>query len=390
MSSKASHEILLQLVKQVFRTFYPEHFIVVCELIRQSEFVKIDVLCERLNLLEPTVRKTLTDLKAKRFVIAITYLEHCFWGFDYHSFVNIVRYKIHMLKNKEIEKGRGKVGGGGYVCDKCGNEMSWDHFVKRTLPDGKPNEVCDRRACGGKLQKASKRAQEGLRALDVFSASLKKLEGQDIPALDVRSINAQLEEVTRNQAALDGAQYEMPKISTGQQACFVQIAPANEEEMDGYFLPPEMKYITDQISSASLEPKKAPIPPWLLPSVETTSLKEGDEIECDEREKSEDIKRIKPAFPVAESMKAYYQHIIEQVSQVEVENRDGGLNIEYKPGLDWETRKAPIVTCEGKEIPLNLITEQDIANMSSEEYKRYFEVYQNEYKNRLDILKSEY
>ena len=62
MNAKSTVETLNGLVRQVFRTFYPESFIVVNELLRQSEYVYASRLAANLNLAEPTVAKALNDL----------------------------------------------------------------------------------------------------------------------------------------------------------------------------------------------------------------------------------------------------------------------------------------------------------------------------------------
>lgn len=145
--------------------------------------------------------------------------------------VNIVRYKVAMIKQKEAEKSgsvKSGVGAGDYVCLKCGRGMTWAVFVK-LASSGAGDPVCQSRGCGGALQKESKRAAEGLKPLEIITRALQRLEGQEIPVLGRRTMNATIEEAARKEDELrpDGdPKYEMPVLGSAKMTYVVQLADA--------------------------------------------------------------------------------------------------------------------------------------------------------------------
>jgi hypothetical protein len=381
MNSKSTLETLNTLARYVFRSFYPENFIVVNELLHNTEFVQSLDIAKRLNLTEQTVNKSLNDLRQKRFVHRVHYKEIVFWGFDYHALVNIVRYKVSMLKLKESEKS-GAAGSngasGGYVCSKCGRVMAWSLFVKLAT-SGVSEPICQSRTCGGKLQKESKRAAEGLKPLEVISRALQRLEGQEIPTLGRRSMNAIIEEAARkeDEQRPDGDPvYEMPVLGPGKTDYIVQLSEVQTTAPGQNLVPPELLGLVPEKSGASRKP--AP-PPWLLPAPEAIGDEEKDVAAPSPSVVVAVVELPTRAVPLADAMHDYPAQLVEQL---------GVVRSPVATEIVWDrsVRPVPFVVVKGTRVPMNELTNEHILAMSAEEYQQYFEVYQEECNERLKSL----
>ncbi len=252
-TAKTTHETLNMLARQVIRTFYPERFIVANELLRHNEMVEVATLAANLNLAPSTVQASLTDLQAMRFAQSVQYPDvPAYWGFDYHNFFNVVTYKIATLKARESAKNAGKATGD-YVCDKCNRSVTWEQFTRAAA-----DPVCPQRNCGGKLQKGTRRVAEGLRALDVFTAALKKVVLAEIPMPGDRALKAALHAHARQQEAAGGEAGDAVAASTsayqlppGESKYVVLLVPSPIEERGGFLVPPELDMVMGTASAAT-------------------------------------------------------------------------------------------------------------------------------------------
>ena len=310
-----------------------------------------------------------------------------FWGFDYHSFVNIVRFKVAMIKQKEAEKSGNVKGGaasGDYVCLKCGRDMTWTTFVK-LASSGTGDPVCQSRGCGGKLQKESKRAAEGLKPLEIITKSLQRLEGQEIPTLGNRTMNATIEEAARKEDEMrpDGDPvYEMPVLGSAKTNYVVQLADsANVAGRN--LVPPELQALVPESSASSRKP--AP-PPWLLPAVEEEALvgaATSKVAPLTERKSPENavVELHVRATPLTEAMHVYPTQLVKQLecpSLCHVEQEDVIWDLKQRP--------VPLVSVGGKQIPMNELMNEHILGMTTDEYQSYFDVYKEECDARLKSL----
>ncbi len=386
MNAKATLDTLNMLARQVFRTFYPENFIVVSELLRHTEFVQADVLAARLNLSEQTVNKSLNDLRQKRLVHSVKYGElPPFWAFDYHAFVNVVRYKVAILKQREADKSKAMAASGGvaaaYACLKCGREMSWAEFVRLANAGAEPQ--CPVRGCGGKLQKESKRAAEGLKPLEVIGKALQRLEGQEIPMLGRRAMNAKIEEAARREdeeRPEGGPRYEMPVLGPGKTTYVVQLCDRAPSSQESVLPPPELRRSGSDEGNGRQRP--AP-PPWLQPTVldewdgGRTAAAAAASVAVAPRAAS-----TSSSVSLAEAVRAYPSALLGQLES------SGSAVDEDVEMADWdgEGRGVPVVRAAGVEIALDQLTEAHLLAMSPDEYRAYFDAHQSECATRLKQL----
>jgi hypothetical protein len=428
MNSKSTLETLNTLARYVIRSFYPELFIVVNEMLRHTEFVQADQIAKRLNLTEQLVNKSLNELKQKRFAHRVTYKVHArfllgrsktdyvfaffsflffffffflkdlvFWGFDYHAMVNIVRYKVAMIKQKEAEKsGKSGAAAGDYVCLKCGRGMTWAVFVK-LASSGSGNPVCQSRGCGGALQKESKRAAEGLKPLEVIARALQRLEGQEIPILGKRTMNATIEEAARKEDEMrpDGdPKYEMPVLGSAKTTYVVQLADAAGDAGGGggssggggagsssvALAPPELKgLVPDRYSVV----RKPPPPPWLLPAVEVMETQEAQQPVAVEEKPTVEVVIPVRTLPLEAALSAYPEQLVKQLGATTTT-----VETVADEELVWDekTRPVPLVVVGGRKLPMNELTNDHVLEMTVEEYQNYFEVHREECNSRLKTL----
>lgn len=304
--------------------------------------------------------------------------------------VNIVRYKVAMIKQKEAEKSGNVKGGaasGDYVCLKCGRDMTWTLFVKLASA-GTGDPVCQSRGCGGKLQKESKRAAEGLKPLEVITRALQRLEGQEIPTLGRRTMIATIEDAARreDEQRPDGDPvYEMPVLGSAKTNYVVQLADCAAPS-DRSLVPPELHGLVPERSSAARKP--AP-PPWLLPSPEVV-----EPVAVDSSTRPQPARKIlvegKPvvtncvelparAVPLEEALHDYPLELVKQ------------LGVEapvFQEEIVWDlrVRPAPLVCVGGSKVPMNELTKEAVLSMTTEEYQQFFETYQEEFNERLKCL----
>jgi len=389
MNAKSTLDLLNSLVRKVIRSFYPELFIVVDELISNDQYIQAQQLADALNLTPQLVEKSLHDLVQKRFVIRRKYGNgeevEPFYAFNYHSFINVVRYKIAMLKKKEQEKrgnGGASAGSGGYICVKCNRAMKWQDYVK-LVGDGSKIPTCPFRGCGGTLQKESKLAAEGMKPLESFSKVLQRLAGAPIPELGTRLMERKIEEAARREDEArgeGGPRYEMPVISQGANTNYiVQWEGSTESEL----LPPELAGLIE----SDPEPVRAGLPPWLK-----SQQKEDEDVDLvDEEEKIEvkmdrlELVRGHSSTPLPEVMEAYAPCLAKQLDNVSHQKEENGFGLVL---LDWDPTTPPI-SVGGSKVPVNEIGEEHLTQMTAEEYKAYFQVYEEECeKRRAKILAS--
>ena len=378
MNAKSTLDTLNTLVRHVFRTFYPEHFIVVSELVRNTEFVSADQIAARLNLTEQLVNKSLSDLRQKRFLQEVKYGDvPTFFGFDYHAFVNIVRFKMVKLKEREAEKSAGSSSGaaaGGYSCRVCGRELSWEQFVRLAGAGAAPK--CQARGCGGELVKESKRAAEGLKPLEVVSKALQRLEGQEIPTLGRRTMNARIEEAARREdeeRPEGGPKYEMPVLGPVKTKYFIEFEEAKKMQ-NRPLAPPELQSLA--IDSDEATKRRFVPPPWLLPAKEEgeNESKQKEVIDVDRRE----VVLPSRHLPLAEALTVYPVELVSQLDALQREQH------RYDEPRSSPSNRTVIVG--GVAVPLSGVTNDHVLAMTAEEYEAYFLLYQEECDARLKEL----
>jgi hypothetical protein len=320
-----------------------------------------------------------------------------FWGFDYHAMVNIVRYKVAMIKQKEAEKsGKSGAAAGDYVCLKCGRGMTWAVFVK-LASSGSGNPVCQSRGCGGALQKESKRAAEGLKPLEVIARALQRLEGQEIPILGKRTMNATIEEAARKEDEMrpDGdPKYEMPVLGSAKTTYVVQLADAAGDAGGGggssggggagsssvALAPPELKgLVPDRYSVV----RKPPPPPWLLPAVEVMETQEAQQPVAVEEKPTVEVVIPVRTLPLEAALSAYPEQLVKQLGATTTT-----VETVADEELVWDekTRPVPLVVVGGRKLPMNELTNDHVLEMTVEEYQNYFEVHREECNSRLKTL----
>lgn len=393
MNAKATLDTLNSLVRQVFRSFYPEHFIVVNEFIRHTDYMTAQELAKCLNLAETTVTKSLNDLKTKRFVGMVKYGDLAFYFFDYASFVNIVRFKVHMLKANEaqnassssslVAKTIGQSNDATYVCLTCNRSLPWEQFVKLANP------VCQSRGCGGKLQKATKRTAEMLKPLEVLAAALRKLQGQEIPCMSARKADQILKETVarENENNDSGLQYEAPELMSTSKYV-VQFVGSGVTEKEGFIVPPELEKLSGLLEEEE-KPRKTNVPPWLRPVLEEEEedvKKNEDNVNVQwEDEEEGHVSAMAEKLSLDSRMRCYYAQLVRSVDHripMDVDNDADAA------GLDWDPdiRPIPMVSVAGTSMLMSQVGPSEVSRMSEEEYKAYFEAYEREKQARLKIL----
>ena len=411
MNAKSTVETLHALVRQVFRTFYPENFIVVNELLRQSEYVYAAQLAGNLNLAEPTVAKALNDLRQKRFVAYVKYKELAlFWAFDYHAFVNIVRYKVHMLKQAEANKsvsigagrgGKAGGGGGGYVCLRCERTLTWEAFVKLAANKSASTEpVCPQRGCGGPLMRESKRAAEGLRPLEQLGRALQRLDGAEIPVVGRREMERLINEEAQredDERPDGGPQYDMPVTAMGGGTRLVVQLGDAPMGMGPNVQPNAVRLSAPPPELAALAPGQGPrrgkeLPPWLN-SQEWAEEQQQQRIVNEEQQEVKmameetnstvvDLRKVdfKTTLGLEEAVREYAARLPHQLSLAAT----GPSEAVSAQNAAWFD--SPIVSAGGQPVHMSMVGHEHVARMDDIEYRCYYDLYEAECRLRIQQL----
>lgn len=138
--------------------------------------------------------------------------------------------------------------------------------------------------------------------------------------------------------------------------------------------PPELKSLVPECAASS---RKPPLPPWLLPAAEETTEKPLT-LEKETPKKEE----IFPAqvLPIEAAVLAYPEQLVKQL--------DVSLSAGTSSKAVWDesSRPVPEVVVGGKALPLNQLTNDHVLEMSTDEYRQYFEIHNEEWNARFKLL----
>ena len=123
------NRLVEKLVATVARAFYPDNFVVVLELLFYERFVRQEQIAPRLRLSEKEVQKVVKQLenelliKSENNIFEDNRQVECYY-IDYQTFVNVVRYRIHLMQEELKVKDGSELDQVFYKCPLCNRIFS--------------------------------------------------------------------------------------------------------------------------------------------------------------------------------------------------------------------------------------------------------------------------
>lgn len=131
-----------QLARMVVHGFYGKEHGLIADILCQLSIVKEDTLCDILKLEKKHVRTLLASLKVDQIIKTKMSVEtgddgqstRCnFYFIEYPSLLNMVKYKLELMRKKVETEERNTANRASFVCKEC----------KKTFSDLEANQVCD-------------------------------------------------------------------------------------------------------------------------------------------------------------------------------------------------------------------------------------------------------
>ncbi|KYQ91449.1 transcription factor IIE [Tieghemostelium lacteum] len=402
MSSNSVYVILDDFVKILIRGFYGDEYAVVIDgLLREKRRITEEQLSQKLRIPQKLVRKVLSDLRNDSLVKSSESkidpkpgeksTTQILWYIEYKHIIDVVKFKIYMIKKKmEIEKST-KLDVQSYKCASCLTVYT-AYDMAKLIAEGKV--TCE--YCNGKLEEEhnNESLTETTKHQSVLWGHMKKLvdqlrktEGLQIP-LFARDTAENPQDNFHNFTINTGAQnVNTTKASAFRSSTSITTPqPTNNSNLEFNIEICETDNIDEMNKNVKKENKKtglASLPPWLLPSnsiLNKTKTKLSDRInQPKEAPKPEAIVKKEEIFDkdlYEDYIKSHFREWesaenankrIKLENDVKMEENSDPMNIDSN---DMDPDEI-IVLVGGKQVSISDITDEDQEKMSAQEYEDF-------------------
>ena len=136
-----SLDLAKQLVATVARAFYTDDVVILLDALTRETFIYYEEIPLRLHMSSKDINRMLSELEDKEGLIksqnlTIEYVSRKCYYIDYQSFVNIVRYRVHMMR-EELKKKEAELNSMNFQCLNCGYKCSALEAMKLLTKDMK-------------------------------------------------------------------------------------------------------------------------------------------------------------------------------------------------------------------------------------------------------------
>ncbi|KAI8638126.1 hypothetical protein BD408DRAFT_423494 [Parasitella parasitica] len=401
-------DILQALVARVARAFYDPKYIAILDALNNappnSNGVREEDLVLTLKMTPRDIHRICGKLKEDRLIKMANRMEprkqdgrlipKNYYYIDYKEFVDVVKWKMYKMQTLVRDNLRTESENKGYVCSNCDKQFSPLDVL--SLVDSVDQLFhCDR--CENVLDENDnaenvKGSQQILTKLREQSQPiitlLKQTDSIVIPSSYIYKPSA-------GSRASKSDEYELAiaqDTGAGQADIVVELQKDNEAARRA------------KMEEAEQKRQQNALPVWHQKStISGTSLVgTGDrpvEEEQDEEDAFEDVGPAEMDADTEDYYARYYESLsnnnpLEEdrdvfdtvyVEQQQVETFEEGNNGHSNSGEEFEEEEeeeeeeedVPLVSVNGKMIPLNEVQEEDQRNMSTDEYKAYYEAWEN-------------
>lgn len=124
-----SNTLVERLVRTVARAFYTDSFLVVFDTLIQEKYLREEEFAPRLRLPDKDVKKVLAQLESEMLIRSEDMVmddgrtAKCYY-IDYQLFVNVVRYRIHLMEKKIEAAERSELNEVFFQCPTCANRYT--------------------------------------------------------------------------------------------------------------------------------------------------------------------------------------------------------------------------------------------------------------------------
>jgi len=416
---------LKQLARLVVRGFYEIEFSLIIDMLVRYPCLREDDLCDLLKYDKKVLRAKLSTLKSDRFVQVKLKIEtgedgkavkvNCYF-INYKIFVNIVKYKLDMMRKKMEVEERDATSRSSFKCSNCNKQFS-DLEADQLFDPMSGEFKCT--FCGSTVDEdeSAMPKKESRKLLATFNEQMEKLF--DLLRV-VEDIRLSPEVLEPDPVDIAGSQSLIRRTAAGPASGDMNEGSWSGEatRKDGFRMEDQKVNITFGEESAKQEKKKE-VPLWISES--TVENKEEDAVaamgpsmsmvEEESAEPSQLDDEINNLLLKHERSNKQQAAIIpgqedsdsdarsdesdpeEQEDTVErdalllaqtfasQETKDDGVEVMDD---DDEDDDIPTVMVGGEDIDITDITPDIIARMTTEEMERYNQVYQEFYKDMYD------
>ena len=124
-----SNSLVERLIRTIARAFYTDSFLVVLDTLIQEKYLREEEFAPRLRLPDKDVKKVLAQLESEMLIRSEDMVmddgrtAKCYY-IDYQLFVNVVRYRIHLMEKKIEAAERSELNEVFFQCPTCANRYT--------------------------------------------------------------------------------------------------------------------------------------------------------------------------------------------------------------------------------------------------------------------------
>ncbi|OIR58871.1 MAG: transcription initiation factor TFIIE alpha subunit [Amphiamblys sp. WSBS2006] len=237
------------LVCLVGRMFYEDKFVVALEILLQDRVVTEDTLGDKMDITQKEASGILTRLRQDRLVRSVSRIEktsderrfcyRIYFYVDRSDVVDLIKYKIFLLRREIEEKGRQELSRTGYVCTLCGCRYG-ELDLKTLFAGDRRMFLCE--TCGGELAQSAveKEKEENEQEHQEFMAEaapiLECLKELDERVIQETDIDAEIARMGDEKAVEeDPAEESVPDETLTEYLSEKDQEPAENEEDYGQY-----------------------------------------------------------------------------------------------------------------------------------------------------------
>ncbi|KAJ8656668.1 hypothetical protein O0I10_007747 [Lichtheimia ornata] len=395
-------DVLKALVARVARAFYEPKYIVILDELNNappnSNGVREEDLVMALKMAPRDVHRICGKLKQDRLLKMATRMEarkqdqrpvpKTYYYLDYKEFVDVVKWKMYKMQTIVRDNLRTQSENKGYICPNCSRKFTPLDAIALSGGDGLFH--CD--MCSSVLEENDNAenvqdSQQVLTRLQEQSqpiiSLLKQTDSLVIPASYIFKPSA-ASKGTNGHARDDHELAIAQDTGAGQGEIIVDLQMDNEAAR------------RQKQQEAEEKRQQNMLPVWHQRSTVSDALASTSEVVEEKKNEDEDEMFEEVAQEEFDADRHdYYAKYYESLSQAApaaldasdaeeepefetVENTEGSNMLEERmDGEEEEFEDVPLVSVNGRMVPLNEIMEEDQRNMTTEEYRAYYEAWQS-------------